>query len=104
MTTYCRPGPGCNVHAWSVASGYGPSMYYFLRFGSALEKDLSEHDQPHLTKSNLDLFMDVLGALRRAGFLIPDVAFARIDAEVKARDEAVAAEKARQIDMFAEAK
>lgn len=103
MTHYCRPGPGCNVSAWRCPTGYVGTNAYYIRFGSALEYP-REETAPHLSTLSLDLFADILGALRRAGFLIPDIAFARVSEEIALRDAAVAAEKAKQMDMFAEAK
>jgi hypothetical protein len=99
---YCRPGPGCNVHAWRGPTGYVGTFVYFLRFGSALERmNARMETAPHLSTCDLNLFADALGALRRAGFLIPDVAFQRVDAEIATRDAAIADQKARQGNLFA---
>lgn len=105
MTHYCRPGPGCNVAAWRGFHRLrGDSVEmpsYFIRFGSALVPDGDEERRPYAEITSLDLFADTMAALRRAGFLIPDAAFRRISDEIAARDAAIAADKARQIDMFA---
>lgn len=104
MTHYCRPGPGCNVAAWRGFHRLrGDSVEmpsYFIRFGSALVPDGDEERRPYAEITSLDLFADAMAALRRAGFLIPDRAFQAISAEITARDEAIAREKAKQIDMF----
>lgn len=92
---YCRLGPGCDVAAWKGFNAY------FIRFGSALA-DPNSGD--HLETGSLALFAETLAALNRAGFRVPRSAFERIDAEIRARDAAIAAEKARQADLFAEAK
>lgn len=105
MSHYCRPGPGCTVSAWrGFKRLQGESVEtasYFIRFGSALAAGGDPDRRPYLEITSLDLFADTLAAFRRAGFLIPDSAFRAVDAEIQARDAAIAAEKARQIDMFA---
>ena len=93
---YCRLGPGCDVTAWR---GFGSN--YYIKFGSALANDPSPG---HLHTESLDIFAETLAALNRAGFRVPRSAFERIDAEIRARDAAIAAEKARQADLFAGAK
>lgn len=91
---YCQLQPGSDVAAWR---GFG--QRYFIRFGSALA-DPNSGD--HLETGSLALFAETLAALNRAGFRVPRSAFERIDAEIKSRDAAIAAEKARQADLFAE--
>lgn len=92
---YCQLKPGCDVEAWRYFSRY------YIRFGSALANPDSAE---RLETESADLFAETLAALNRAGFRVPPSAFERIDAEIRARDAAIAAEKARQADLFAEAK